>query len=135
MADEAGAKKKSRNTLTMLTALLCFTAFGNAFAQPSGQGRVPNCALCHGVDGKGSVPEIRKVRGYVPVDLTQLSKLTVAGFPVRKFMKRSTAASLCGTLRRQHADRGLKYQQHDRELRPLARRCLYRTLAKLLLLD
>jgi len=71
-----------RNTLTVLPVLLCFTTFGNAFAQPPGKADyLADCARCHGVDGKGSVPEMREVRGYVPVDLTKLSKSNDGRFP------------------------------------------------------
>jgi len=40
-----------------------------------------NCAECHGIDGKGSVPGKRMVTGYVSVDLTQLSKRNDGQYP------------------------------------------------------
>jgi len=71
-----------RNMLTVLLALLCLSAFGNAFGQTSGKDDyMADCARCHGVDGKGSVAAMREVRGYVSVDLTQLSKDNGGGFP------------------------------------------------------
>lgn len=40
-----------------------------------------DCARCHGTNGKGAVPGMRAVRGYIAVDLTQLSKAHGGHFP------------------------------------------------------
>ena len=40
-----------------------------------------NCVRCHAVDGKGGVPEMSAVPGYISVDLTQLSKENAGRFP------------------------------------------------------
>jgi mono/diheme cytochrome c family protein len=43
-----------------------------------------DCAECHGADGKGAQPQKRAVRGYISVDLTQLSELNGGEFPRQK---------------------------------------------------
>ena len=54
----------------------------NADAAPSGKAEyLANCARCHGVDGKGHVPEMSAAPGYISVDLTQLSKGNDGHFP------------------------------------------------------
>jgi hypothetical protein len=40
-----------------------------------------DCARCHGIDGKGNVPGMSTVPGYISVDLTQLSKNNDGEFP------------------------------------------------------
>jgi mono/diheme cytochrome c family protein len=67
-----------------LFSILLSTAIlgGNANAQPAGKAAyLADCARCHGVDGKGAVPEMSAVPGYISVDLTQLSKSNDGRFP------------------------------------------------------
>ncbi len=72
---------KRRGT-ALSSALLCLFAIGTAWAEPQGKkDYLADCARCHGVDGKGSVPTMRMVPGYRAVDLTQLSKEHDGQFP------------------------------------------------------
>jgi hypothetical protein len=58
---------------------------GNVNAQPAGKADyLADCARCHGVDGKGSVPGMSAVPGYISVDLTQLSRENDWQFPRQK---------------------------------------------------
>lgn len=49
-----------------------------------GKDYLQDCAECHGADGKGARPEKRTVRGYISVDLTQISKRNGGEFPRQK---------------------------------------------------
>jgi cytochrome c len=40
-----------------------------------------DCSRCHGVDGKGGVPQMRAVPGYRSVDLTRLTESNGGQFP------------------------------------------------------
>ncbi|MDO8431019.1 MAG: cytochrome c [Candidatus Binatus sp.] len=118
LADKVSARKNiKRNTLTMLPVLLFLTAFGNAFAQPSGKAEyMDDCARCHGVDGKGSVASMREVRGYMSVDLTRLSKAHDGRFPRQEVYdaiagRERYPAHFAGSM----PTWGLKYQDRDRE--------------------
>jgi hypothetical protein len=42
---------------------------------------LPDCARCHGVDGKGGVPQMRAAPGYTSVDLTRLTDSNGGRFP------------------------------------------------------
>ena len=58
---------------------------GSAAADLSGKGEyLANCARCHGADGKGGVPGMNAVPGYISVDLTQISKRNDGQFPRQK---------------------------------------------------
>lgn len=120
-------------TLTVMPVLLFLTAFGNAFAQPSGKADyVADCAHCHGLDGKGSVPEMSKVRGYVAVDLTQLSKAHGGRFPRQEVYeaidgRKHFPAHFVGSM----PTWGLKYQRHDRELRQNSEKDVRRRISAL----
>ncbi len=74
--------------MTTYSAVLCcillwtLMVVGSASADPAGKEYyLADCARCHGVDGKGGVGEMRAVRGYISVDLTQLSKKHNGQFP------------------------------------------------------
>jgi cytochrome c553 len=71
-----------RSAVTFSILLWVLLAGGNATGEPAGKGDyLADCARCHGVDGKGSVPEMSAVPGYISVDLTQLSKKNDGQFP------------------------------------------------------
>jgi Cytochrome c len=107
-----------RNTLTVMVVLLWLTAFGNAFAQPSGKADyMADCARCHGEDGKGSVAAMRHVKGYVSVDLTRLAKANGGVFPHQEVYdsidgRKRFPAHFVGDM----PTWGLKYQQPERAL-------------------
>jgi hypothetical protein len=70
-------------TIPRLLILLCIVSVGGTVcAEPAGkQDYLTDCARCHGVDGKGGIPEMRAVPGYMTVDLTQLSANNAGKFP------------------------------------------------------
>jgi hypothetical protein len=74
-----------RGTVYKSILLTCFTLVlvaGAAMAQSSSsKDYLQDCTECHGADGKGARPEKRTARGYVSVDLTQISKNNGGGFP------------------------------------------------------
>jgi len=71
-----------RCKVILFSVLLCLIAVGSASADSSGKSDyLADCARCHGVDGKGRVPAMREVKGYISVDLTQLSKANGGQFP------------------------------------------------------
>jgi hypothetical protein len=52
---------------------------------PAGKAEyLTDCARCHGVDGRGNVPGMSAVAGYISVDLTQLSNQNDGQFPHRR---------------------------------------------------
>ena len=66
----------------LVTLALCLGSPGARAADSSGkQDYLANCARCHGADGKGAVPAMRATRGYVAVDLTELSSAHDGHFP------------------------------------------------------
>jgi Cytochrome c len=66
----------------LFSVLLFLMTIGTASAHPSGKDDyVADCARCHGLDGKGAVPAMRAVPGYVSVDLTRLSTVHGGQFP------------------------------------------------------
>jgi cytochrome c553 len=68
--------------MMLFSVLLFLMTIGTSSAHPLGKDDyVADCARCHGLDGKGRVPEMRAVRGYISVDLTQLSKKNDGQFP------------------------------------------------------
>jgi len=70
---------------TLLAGFTFVLVAGAAMAQPSaGKDYLQDCAECHGADGRGAQPEKRTVRGYVSVDLTQISKRNGGEFPRQK---------------------------------------------------
>ena len=55
---------------------------GSARAQsPASNDYLHDCAECHGADGKGAQASKRAVRGYISVDLTQISRRNGGEFP------------------------------------------------------
>jgi len=121
------------NTLTVTAVVLWLTAFGNAFAQTSGKADyMADCARCHGADGKGSVAAMRAVKGYVSVDLTQLSKANGGRFPRQEVYdsidgRKRFPAHFVGSM----PTWGLKYQLPDRELTPGAEQDVARRISAL----
>jgi hypothetical protein len=98
----------------LFSILLCaLTVGGTALSDPLGRDDyLADCARCHGADGKGSVPQMREVPGYRPVDLTQLSKKNNGQFPRQKVYetidgRRRFPAHFVGGM----PTWGLKYQQ------------------------
>jgi hypothetical protein len=73
----------TKRRVGILLILLCVVSVGRTVcADPAGkQDYLTDCARCHGVDGKGGVPEMRAVPGYMTVDLTQLSANNAGKFP------------------------------------------------------
>jgi mono/diheme cytochrome c family protein len=69
--------------LILLCLVFCTSIFGGSAAGDSiGRGDyLADCARCHGVDGKGRVPAMSAVPGYISVDLTQLSRNNNGVFP------------------------------------------------------
>ena len=66
----------------LFSTLLCLIAVRSASADSSGKSDyLADCAPCHGVDGKDRVSAMREVKGYISVDLTQLSKANGGRFP------------------------------------------------------
>jgi len=66
---------KSSALLVALLVCALTVVGGTASADPPGkENYLVDCARCHGVDGKGSVPQMGAVPGYTTVDLTQLRK-------------------------------------------------------------
>ncbi len=65
----------------LLTIALCATISESQAASSGKQDYLADCAKCHGVDGKGAVPTMRGIRGYVAVDLTELSRSHDGQFP------------------------------------------------------
>ncbi len=122
-----------RITLTVMPVLLFLTAFGNAFAQPSGKADyMADCARCHGEDGKGSVGAMRGVKGYVSVDLTQLGKAHGGRFPSQEVYdsidgRKRFPAHFVGSM----PTWGLKYQQPDRQVSPAVEREVGRRISAL----
>ena len=71
---------KSRGLL--IAFLLCLVTVCPVYADASGKTEyLADCARCHAPDGKGRVAEMRQVKGYRSVDLTQLSKSNGGKFP------------------------------------------------------
>ena len=98
----------------LLFILLCIVAIDRtACAEPAGkQDYLTDCAHCHGVDGKGGVPEMRAVPGYQTMDLTQLSKSNAGQFPRQEVFdaiegRKRLPAHFIGDM----PTWGLKYQQ------------------------
>lgn len=104
----------ARSKAGLFSVLLLIIPLATALADPSGkEDYVADCARCHGLDGKGSVPEMRMVPGYVAVDLTQLSKVNGGQFPFQQVYdaidgRRRFPAHLIGDM----PTWGLKYQQN-----------------------
>jgi mono/diheme cytochrome c family protein len=76
------------------------------------QDYLTDCARCHGVDGKGGVPEMRAVPGYITIDLTELSKSNAGQFPRQEVFdaidgRKRFPAHFIGDM----PTWGLKYQQ------------------------
>jgi cytochrome c len=74
-----------------------------------------DCARCHGVDGKGRVPQMRAVPGYTSVDLTRLTESNGGQFPRQEVYdaidgRKRFPAHFIGDM----PTWGLKYQQDDR---------------------
>ena len=77
--------------MTTPKSVLIFVLFSGltfalkASAGPAGKADyLVDCARCHGVDGKGGVPEMSTVPGYISIDLTQLSNENDGHFPRQK---------------------------------------------------
>ena len=76
----------TRRSLVLFSILLSGVMFArHANAGLSGKADyLADCARCHGVNGKGGVPEMSTVPGYISVDLTQLSNKNDGHFPRQK---------------------------------------------------
>ncbi len=73
---------KSCTRIAINLALLLVTASIPAFAQDSAKrDYVVYCSSCHGTDGRGSGPAVKVIPGFVPTDLTVLSKNNHGKFP------------------------------------------------------
>jgi mono/diheme cytochrome c family protein len=101
----------------LLCILLCVvTAGGSAAGEPAGkQDFLGECSGCHGADGKGGVPEMSAVPGYISVDLTQLSNRNGGQFPRQEVYdaidgRKRFPAHFIGDM----PTWGLKFQQADR---------------------
>jgi len=71
-----------RSAVTFSILLCAVLAGRSAAGEPAGKDDyLADCARCHAVDGKGNVPEMSAVPGYISVDLTQLSKKNDGQFP------------------------------------------------------
>lgn len=75
------AKTRRRSMLLCLLVYALLAARTAHADSPGKKDYLADCARCHGADGKGDVPEMRAVPGYVAVDLTQLSKEHNGQFP------------------------------------------------------
>jgi mono/diheme cytochrome c family protein len=121
-----------RNGLILLSGLLCLIAIGTAAAESSGEKDYrADCARCHGIDGKGSVPTMRMVPGYVSVDLTQLSKNNNGKFPHQRVYdaidgRKRVLPHFIGDM----PAWGLKYRQ-NRELSPQQEKKIERRISAL----
>lgn len=100
----------------LFLVLLCLvTTVGIAFADSSGkENYLADCSRCHGVDGRGAVPQMRAVPGYLATDLTQLSKSKGGQFPRQEVYdaidgRKRFSAHFIGDM----PTWGLKYQ-HDK---------------------
>jgi hypothetical protein len=73
----------TKRSVALAFGLLSIVIIGrSSYADPVGkQDYLADCARCHGVDGKGGVPAMRAVRGYVSVDLTGLAEHNGGQFP------------------------------------------------------
>jgi mono/diheme cytochrome c family protein len=95
--------------------LFALTLGANASGDlPGKKDYLTDCAPCHGVDGKGGVPQMRAVPGYMAVDLTQLSRKNNGQFPRQKVYeiidgRRRFPAHFIGDM----PSWGLKYQQGE----------------------
>jgi len=107
----------------LFSLLLCLIAIGNASnASADAVGKkdyVADCAHCHGLDGKGGVPEMRMVPGYIAVDLTQLAKENSGQFPRQKVYdtikgRKRFPAHFRGDM----PTWGLEYQEDNQNLSP-----------------
>ena len=74
---------KTVYTTLQIAGLMLVALAGTSMAQSSaGKDYLQYCAECHGADGRGEAK--RTVRGYVSVDLTQISKRNGGEFPRQK---------------------------------------------------
>jgi mono/diheme cytochrome c family protein len=73
-----------RKTIPILSLLMAVTAASARGQNLGAKEFAADCARCHGADGKGDVPAMRAVPGYLRVDLTQLAKDNGGEFPQQK---------------------------------------------------
>ena len=98
----------------LFSVLLWAISLATASADPAGKkDYVADCARCHGLDGKGGVPAMRTVPGYIAVDLTQLSEANGGQFPRQQVYdaidgRKRFPAHFVGDM----PTWGLKYQQN-----------------------
>lgn len=73
----------TKRSVALLFILMSIVIVGKStYAAPSGRDDyLADCARCHGVDGKGDVPQMRAVPGYISVDLTRLTESNGGQFP------------------------------------------------------
>lgn len=65
-----------------VTILLLIIASMPAFAQDSAKrDYIVYCSSCHGVDARGGGPAVKVIPGFVPTDLTTLTKRYQGKFP------------------------------------------------------
>jgi len=123
----------ARCKVILLSLLLCLIAVASASAHASGKSDyLADCARCHAVDGKGRVPEMREVKGYMSVDLTQLSKANGGQFPRQAVYdaidgRKRFPLHFVGDM----PAWGVQYQEKDQELTAEGREKVKRRIAAL----
>lgn len=106
-------------TATLLIAILLVLTAGpvSVFANDEGGKRdfEADCARCHGADGKGT-GSVKRVPGYVSVDLTKLAANNGGQFPRQRIFdsidgKMKVAAHFSGDMPRW----GAKFASHEQD--------------------
>jgi hypothetical protein len=106
--------KRSVTLLLILKSIVIVEK--SACADPLGRtDYLADCAHCHGVDGKGRVPQMRAAPGYTSVDLTRLTESKGGQFPRQEVYdaidgRKRFPAHFIGDM----PTWGLKYQQDNR---------------------
>ena len=114
-----------------LSAFIAVAAIGSASAGSVGKAEyISNCARCHGSDGKGGVPAMRKVPGYRPVDLTILSRENDGKFPRQEVYdavdgRKRFPAHFVGDM----PTWGLKFREPGKSHSPTAQEAIHRKIS------